>query len=140
MADTGTGRTWATTGGSAVWGGGRSPLGSGRRLDQKGTLSAGRTTEKKVEPEQNDCPLTLIGVIEKWVCLVLGIVCVVSGILGISMSLDQNALPEDLAWTGSVYVPMLRISASACLALGVVLVCLGWASPRRTRRTVPARK
>jgi len=113
---------------------------SGRRFDHEGTLCAGRRPEKKAVPEQNDFPLTLIVVIEKWVCLVLGIVCVVSGILGISMSFDQSALPVDLAWTGSVYVPMLRISAAACLGLGVGLVCLGWASPDCTRRTVPACK
>jgi hypothetical protein len=103
-------------------------------------LRTAQRTEKKAEPEQNDFSLTLIVVIEQWICLALGIVCVVSGILGISMNLDQDALPADLAWTGLVYVPMLRISAAACLALGVVLARLGWASPDRTRRPVSACK
>jgi len=113
---------------------------TGRRFDHDGTLCAGRRTEKKSEPEQNDFPLTSIVVIEQWICLVLGIVCVVSGILGIAMNLDQNALPTGLAWTGSVYVRMLRISAAACLALGVMLVRLGWASPDCTPRSIPACK
>jgi hypothetical protein len=59
---------------------------TGRRFDYEGKLCSGRRTEKKAEPEQNDFPLTLIVVIEQWICLVLGIVCVVSGILGISMN------------------------------------------------------
>jgi hypothetical protein len=96
-------------------------------------LSAGRRLERKGEPEQNDFQLTLIVVIEQWICLVLGIACMVSGIVGIAMHLGQNDLPADLASSKSVYVPLLRITAAVCLALGVVLVRLGWASPDRIR-------
>jgi len=70
--------------------------------------------------------MTLVVVIEQWICMVLGIACIILGILGISMHLGQDALPADLSWSKSIYVPFLRITAGVCLAWGVVLVRLGW--------------
>jgi hypothetical protein len=99
-------------------------------------LSAGRRKEKKEESGENVFPLTPTVVIEQWICLVLGIVCLVSGIVGIAMNPGQNDLSADLPCSKSIYVPLLRITASVCLALGVVLVRLGWASPGRTQRRV----
>jgi hypothetical protein len=99
-------------------------------------LSAGRRKERKEESEESVFPLTLIVVIEQWICLVLGIVCLVSGIVGIAMNPGQNDLSLDFPWSKSIYVPLLRITAAVCLALGVVLVRLGWASPVRTQRRV----
>ena len=141
MADTGAHRIWTTTDRSAAWSGPRSPRGDVRRFDHKDTLSAGHSMEKKREAEPNYSPLMMLIVgIEQWICLVLGIACVVSGIAGIFMDPGRNALPADLAWLGSAYLPVLRITAAVCLALGVVLVRLGGRVPDSTRRNSPARK
>jgi hypothetical protein len=127
MADTNAHRIWTTAGGFGVWGDTRSPRGGVSPLGHEGTLSAGRRIEKKGEAEQSYSPLMmLVVVIEQWICMVLGITCIVSGILGISMHLGQDALPADLSWSKSIYVPLLRITAAVCLAWGAVLVRLGW--------------
>ena len=136
MAGTGTDRISATVGRPAVWAGSRSPRGGVRPREREGTLSAGRRKERKKESEGSVSPLTPAVVIEQWICLVLGIVCLVSGIVGIAMNPGQNDLSADLPCSKSIYVPLLRITASVCLALGVVLVRLGWASPGRTQRRV----
>jgi hypothetical protein len=104
-----------------------------RRLDHEGTLNSERKIEKKAGADQNNFPLNLIVVIEQWISLVLGIVCLVSGIVGIAMNPGQNDLSADFPWSKSMYVPLLRIMAAICLALGIVLVRLGWASPVRTQ-------
>jgi hypothetical protein len=135
MAGTDTDRISATAGRSAVWRGRRDLRGGVRRRDYEGASSAGRK-EKKEESGENVFPLTPTVVIEQWICLVLGIVCLVSGIVGIAMSPGQNDLSADLPCLKSIYVPLLRITAAVCLALGVVLVRLGWASPGRTQRRV----
>ena len=129
MADTGVRQISVILGRSAVSKSARSQQGGVRCLYHEGHLNSRRRIEKKAGVGQNDFPLSLIVVIEQWICLVLGIVCIVSGILGISMNLGQNALPVGHAWSGWVYVLVLRITAAVCLALGVVLVRLGWTSP-----------
>jgi hypothetical protein len=127
MADTNAHRIWTTTGRFGVWGNTQSLRGGVSPLCHEGILSAGRRIEKKGEAEQNYSPLmTLVVVIEQWICIVLGITCIVLGILGISMHLGQDALLADLPWSKSIYVPLLRITAAVCLAWGVVLVRLGW--------------
>jgi hypothetical protein len=126
MADTGIGRMLAIPGRSAVSGTARSHQEVGRGLDRHRTLNSGRRTEKKTGADQSSFLLSLIVAIEQWICLVLGLVCVVSGILGISMNPSQNDLTARLAWTGLGYVPLLRMTAAMCMALGIVLVRLGW--------------
>ena len=69
----------------------------------------------------------LIIAIEQWICLVLGVVCIASGTWGVFLNLSQNALPADLAWLATAYVPTLRITAVACLVMGLVLVRRGLA-------------
>jgi len=91
-----------------------------------GISNSERGTEKKTGDDRGSFPLSLIVAIGQWICLVLGIVCVISGIFGISMDPGQNDLPAHLAWTGLGYAALLRITAAACLALGIVLVRLGW--------------
>jgi hypothetical protein len=136
MADAGTDRISATTGRPEAWGVSQNPRGGVRRRDYEGTLSAGRKKEKKEESKVSLFPLTLTVVIEQWICLVLGIVCIVSGIAGAVMNPGQNDLSVDLPCSKSIFVPLLRITAAICLALGVVLLRLGWASPIRTQRRV----
>ena len=126
MAGTGVGPMVATPGRSAVSGTARSHQEVGRCLDHHGTLNSERRTERKTEADQSSVLLSLIVAIEQWICLVLGIVCMASGILGISMNPGQNDLTAHLAWAGLGYVPLLRITAATCLALGVVLVRMGW--------------
>jgi hypothetical protein len=98
------------------------------RLDHERPSSAEQGMKNNEKDEREDSRFKLIAAIEQWICLVLGIACMVSGTLGISMNPGQNDLPAHLAWTGFGYVPLLRITAAACLALGVVLVRLGWTS------------
>jgi hypothetical protein len=121
MAGTGVGRMVAVPGRSAASGSARSLQGTDRHLDRDDTLNPERRTEKK-----RGFPFGLIVVIEQWLCLLLGIVCMISGTLGISMNPGLNDLPAHLAWAGLGYLPLLRITAAVCLALGVVLVRLGW--------------
>ena len=118
----------ATPGSSAISGSARSHQGMDRYLDRGSTLNSERRIEKKAEANQSGFLLSLIVVIEQWICLGLGMICMISGILGISMSTDQNDLSTHLAYAGFGYVSLLRITAAACLALGTVLVRLGCTS------------
>jgi hypothetical protein len=136
MAGAGIDRISATTDKPPVWGGSQNPRGGVKHRDHEGALSVVRRKERKEEPEESVFPLTLIVVIEQLICLVLGIVCLVSGVVGITMNPGQNDLSADFPWLKSIYVPLLRITAAVSLALGVVLVRLGWASPIRTQRRV----
>lgn len=129
-------RISTTAGGPAVWGGSRSPREGSRRRGHEGTLNAKTSKERKEEPEENVLPPTLTVVIEQWVCLVLGIACVVSGIVGIGTNPSQSDLSAGFPCLKSIYVPLLRITAAACFAFGVVLVRLGCASNDRTQRRV----
>ena len=128
MAGTSVGQMLATQGRSAVSGSARSHQGVGRRLDREGTLNSERKIEKQGEADQSGFPVSLIVVIEQWICLGLGMICMISGILGISMSTGQNDLSTHLAYAGFGYVFLLPITAAACLTLGVVLVRLGCTS------------
>jgi hypothetical protein len=67
----------------------------------------------------------LIVAIEQWICLLLGVVCIASGTWGVFLKLGQNPLPAYLAWLATAYVPTLRITAVACLVMGLVLVRRG---------------
>jgi hypothetical protein len=117
-------------GGSAVSGRALSHQGVDRYPDQEGTLHSERRIENKAGASKSGSPFSLKVVIEQWICLGLGIICMISGTLGISMSPGQNDLPGHLAWAGLGYAPLLRIMAAACLAFGVVLVRLGWTGRR----------
>ena len=129
MAGTGAGRMLAAPGSSAISGSARSHQGMDRYLDREGTLNSERRIEKKAEANQSGFLLSLIVVIEQWICLGLGMICMISGTLGISMSTGQNDLPADIAWAGLGYAPLLRITAAVCVALGVILVRLGMYQP-----------
>jgi hypothetical protein len=72
-----------------------------------------------------DSRFKLIVAIEQWICLVLGVVCIASGIWGIFLKVSQNCVPTRLAWLGSSYFPTLRVTAVGCLVMGLVLVRRG---------------
>jgi hypothetical protein len=83
--------------------------------------------KKDVRKEKRAARLGMLLAIEQWICLILGVACIASGIRGVFLKLSQNALPADLPWLSLAYVPTLRITAVACLVMGLVLVRRGLA-------------
>jgi hypothetical protein len=90
------------------------------------TLSVGQGVREKREDKRKSAQPTTIVVIEQWICFVLGLVCMAFGLWGICMKPEQDALSAYIAWLGSLYVPTLRVTAIVCVALGVMLIRLGW--------------
>lgn len=130
MADTGTGRILATKVISPIQGndrGTRSLHEDVRHLSRERTLSGGQGVREKGGDEQKSAQPTTIAVIEQWICLVLGVVCMAFGMWGICMEPEQDALSAYIAWLGSLYMPTLRVTAIVCIGLGVMLARRGWA-------------
>jgi hypothetical protein len=73
-----------------------------------------------------------IAALEQWLCLLLGVSCMVCGVWGICMKSSQGLSSGYAQWLGSAYGPALRLTALACLAFGAVLVGLGLARPGRS--------
>jgi hypothetical protein len=96
-------------------------------LGRERALSVGRGIRKKGGDEQTSAQPTTFAVIEQWICLVLGLVCMAFGMWGICMKPGQDALSEHIAWLGSLYMPTLRVTAVVCVGLGIVLIRRGWA-------------
>ena len=130
MADTGTGRILAA---KVI-----SPIQSYHRgtgslhedvghLSRERTLSVGQGVREKGGGEQESAQPKIIVVIEQWICLILGLVCMAFGMWGICMKPQQDALSADIAWLGSLYMPTLRVTAVVCIGLGVMLARRGWA-------------
>ena len=97
------------------------------RLDHQRPSSAERRMKNNREEEREDSRFGLIVAIEQWICLVLGVACIASGIWGVFLKLNQNVRPADFAWLAMAYVPTLRITAVACFVMGLVLVRRGLA-------------
>ena len=91
------------------------------------TVSAGWRMSKQGGNQQKGAPSATIVVVEQWVCLVLGLVCMAFGVWGLFMKPGLYALSATTAWLGSLFVPTLRATAVVCLSMGVVLVRRGWA-------------
>jgi hypothetical protein len=87
--------------------------------------SRGRKMRKKKEINQKAVPSKTI-VVEQWICFVLGVACMAFGAWGICMRPGQDVLSEYMAWLRSLYVPALRLTAIACLCMGVMLIRRGW--------------
>ena len=96
-------------------------------LGRERALNVGRGITKKGGDEQKSAQPTTIAVIEQWICLVLGLVCMAFGMWGICMKPGQDALSEHIASLGSLYMPMLRLAAVVCVGLGITLIRRGWA-------------
>jgi hypothetical protein len=96
-------------------------------LSRERTSSAGHGVREKEGGEQKSAQPKTIVVIEQWICLALGLVCIAFGMWGICMKPEQDALSEYVAWLGSLYMPMLRVTAVICIGLGVLLARRGWA-------------
>jgi hypothetical protein len=69
-----------------------------------------------------------IVVAEQWLCLLLGLICVVCGGWGICMKYSDGPSSGYVPVLGSAYGPVLRLTALACLAFGALLVHRGLAS------------
>jgi hypothetical protein len=67
--------------------------------------------------------------VEQWLCLLLGLVCVVCGVWGICMKYDQELSSGYIPWLGSMYGATLRGTAAACFVSGAVLIRRGLARP-----------
>ncbi len=91
------------------------------------TLSVGQGVRERGGDEQKSAQPTTKAVIEQWICLVLGLVCMAFGICGICMKPEQDAFSAHITWLGSLYMPALRITAVVCIGLGVMLARRGWA-------------
>ena len=96
-------------------------------LSRDRTLSVGQRVREKGGGKQKDAQPKMIVVIEQWICLVLGLICMAFGMWGICMRPGQGALSEHIAWLGSLYMPTLRVTAVVCVGLGVMLIRRGWA-------------
>ena len=96
-------------------------------LSRERTSSAGHGVREKEGGEQKSAQSKTIVVIEQWICLALGLVCIAFGMWGICMKPEQDALSEYIAWLGSLYIPMVRVTAVICVGLGVLLARRGWA-------------
>jgi len=130
MADTGTGRILATKVISPIQSydrGTRSLHEDVEHLSRERTLSVGQGAREKGGGEQESAHPKMVVVIEQWICLVLGLVCMAFGMWGICMKLEQDALSAYIAWLGSLYMPTLRVTAVVCIGLGVMLARRGWA-------------
>ncbi|MGA7318807.1 MAG: hypothetical protein WBX22_33125 [Silvibacterium sp.] len=128
MADTGTDRILATKVTSPIHGYDR---GTGslhedvEHLSRERTLSVRQGVRERGRGEQKSAQPTTIVVIEQWICFVLGLVCMAFGMWGIFMKPEQDVLSAYIAWLGSLYVPMLRVTAVVCVGLGVMLIRRG---------------
>ena len=85
----------------------------------------GRKMQKEEEVEPNSAPPNTL-VVEQWICFLLGFACMAFGAWGLYMRPGWHPLSEHIAWLGSLYVPVLRLTAAACLGMGVVLIRRGW--------------
>jgi hypothetical protein len=130
MADTGTGRILATKVISPTQSydrGTRSLHEDVGHLSRERTLSVGQRVRGKGGGEQKSAQPATIAVLEQWICLVLGLVCMAFGMWGICMKPEQDAVSAYIAWLGSLYMPALRVTAVVCIGLGIMLARRGWA-------------
>jgi hypothetical protein len=129
MADTGTSRILATKVVSPIQRydrGTRSLHEDIGHLGRERTLSVGQGASEKGRVEQENAQPKLIVVIEQWICLVLGLVCMAFGMWGTCIEPEQDALSAYIAWMGSLYIPTLRVTSVVCIGLGVMLARRGW--------------
>jgi hypothetical protein len=130
MADIGIGRILTTRVIPPVQGSDRgtsSLRGNVEHVSRERTLSAGQGVREKGGGEQESAQPKMIVIIEQWICLLLGLVCMAFGMWGICMKPEQAASSAYIAWLGSLYMPTLRVTAVVCIGLGVLLARRGWA-------------
>jgi hypothetical protein len=85
-------------------------------------------SDRSSERDEKAMPISPnIVVAEQWLCLLLGLICMVCGGWGICMKYRQGLSSEYVPVLGSAYGPVLRLTALACLAFGALLVHRGLA-------------
>jgi hypothetical protein len=115
MADTGTGRILPTEVISPIQSYDR---GAGSLHEDAGalrperTLSVGQGVRKKGRGKQESAQPEMIVVVEQWICLVLGLVCMGFEMWGICRKPEEDALSAHIAWLGSLSTPTLRVRQS----------------------------
>ena len=70
-----------------------------------------------------------IVVAEQWLFFLLGLICMICGVCGLVMKYNPSPHYAYIRWLGPAHEPILRFTAIACFAVGVVLVHCGLASP-----------
>jgi hypothetical protein len=70
-----------------------------------------------------------IVVAEQWLCLLLGLICMICGVCGLFVKYNLDAPFAYIRWLGPAYGPILRSTAIACIVVGAVLVRCGLVSP-----------
>jgi hypothetical protein len=68
----------------------------------------------------------VLSVVELWLCFILGLICMICGILGLCTAPSQAPPWVDSAWLRAAYVPALRVTAVACFLMGAILGRTGW--------------
>ena len=124
--------TWEEKGGKAVTQS-RSPVDA--RAGIAGSLreDRARSTGSSERDGEVTAPTNLsVAALEQWLCLLLGVSCMVCGVWGICMKYSQGLSSGYVQWLGSAYGPVLLLTALACLAFGAVLVRLGLARRGRS--------
>ena len=71
-------------------------------------------------------PHAVLPAIELWLCFILGLICMICGILGLCTAPSQAPPSVDTAWLRAAYVPALRVTAVACFLMGAILGRKGW--------------
>lgn len=92
-------------------------------------LNAKQKAESTARDGPKDFTPSRAAVIEQWICLALGAVCIVCGAFGIFAKPLESPPSASVAWLGSAYMPALRVTALLCLFVGFLLVRYGWAVP-----------
>jgi hypothetical protein len=88
-----------------------------------------RTPEVLSRDEGTTCAISRIVVAEQWLCLLLGLICMICGVYGLFMKYNHDSPNAYIRWLGPAYGPILRFTAISCIALGAVLVGQGLARP-----------
>jgi hypothetical protein len=96
------------------------------RSTYRKSLNAKQNPESTARRKSKDFTPSRAAVIGQWVCLVLGVVCVVCGAFGIFARQMEGSPSASAAWLGSAYMPTLRVTALLCLSMGLLLVRRGW--------------
>ena len=94
-------------------------------------LSAKQQSAKPSGNGPKDLTPSLTAVIERWICFVLGLVCIACGAFAMFANHTEKPLSASTTWLGSAYMPALRITALLCVVMGSLLVRHGWSSPNR---------
>ena len=108
----------------------RSPVEAHADIAGKPPGNQARLTGRSERDREATTPTNpTIVAVEQWLCLLLGMVCMVCGVWGICMKYDQELLSGYILRLGAMYGPTLRGTAVACFVSGVVLVRRGLARP-----------